>query len=44
MKFINISIGSNKRVWGIAEDGSAYLRAGFGSDAQIGKYLLFSLN
>jgi len=36
VKFVSISIGSHRKVWGIAEDGSAYLRAGFGSDALIG--------
>eukprot|EP00795_Rhopilema_esculentum_P009346 gene9346-17049_t len=36
VKFVSISVGSNKKVWGIAEDGVTYLRGGFGKDAQVG--------
>eukprot|EP00794_Sanderia_malayensis_P008822 gene8822-9767_t len=35
-RFVSISMGSNRRVWGVAADGAAYLRSGFGDDAVLG--------
>ena len=32
LPFISISVGCKRRVWGIAENGTAYFRAGFGEN------------
>ena len=36
LPFISISVGSKRRVWGIAENGTAYFRAGFGENKITG--------
>ena len=34
--FVSISVGCKCRVWGIAENGTAYVRAGFGENNTTG--------
>ncbi|KAK2565445.1 Tectonin beta-propeller repeat-containing protein 1 [Acropora cervicornis] len=36
LPFISISVGCKQRVWGIAENGTAYFRAGFGENSITG--------
>ena len=36
LSIVSISVGSKRRVWVIAENGTAYFRAGFGENKIIG--------
>ena len=36
LPFISITVGCKRRVWGIAENGTAYFRAGFGENSVTG--------
>ena len=35
--FVSISVGCKQRIWGIAENGTAYFRAGFGKNKTTGE-------